>query len=127
MEAVLLFHRLRERTRCSILDRVSQRYLFIRKTTERRKETMQEVTLGVKVKEGGECWVRNYRRKGKPWEVGTVKIVTGTIYKDNSYRLSYYVKLVRVSEPRRRNSHKINDLWLTVGNRDIEPFQPEVQ
>jgi len=92
-----------------------------------RRETMQEVTLDVKVKEGGRCWVRNYRRKGKPWETGTVKIVTATIYNDNSYRLSYYVKLVRVSEPRRRNGREIHNLYLTVNHRDIEPFQPEVR
>ncbi len=88
---------------------------------------MQEVKPDVKVKEGGRCWVRNRRRKGNIWEVGWVKIVTATIYNDNSYRLSYYVKLVRVSEPRRRNGHKINDLYLTVSHRDIEPFQPEAQ
>lgn len=86
------------------------------------KKTTMKYTITPKCIEGDACFVKNYRRKTKVWERGTVLQIDARLRSDGTFRLSYWVRLDRMTQkawgwPKR---YEDKHLFLTVGDDAIE-------
>lgn len=85
---------------------------------------MKTIKVNVKVMEGEDCIVLNYRAKPKQWEHGVVTRVGAGINKDGSYSVSYDVKLDRRTTGRSRMFPDGGaPIFLHVGDDGIEAVE----